>query len=106
MIKPINVNIDKMHIDDKLLAETGFTVDDFIEQVSSGIVNVYAKGHYVAQISVYEYEIYNKASGSTVEADALDLYLNHRDELQKMYPDSRIQNIIGYVLSQRIPPQY
>ena len=107
MIKPLKTNKDNVHFEEDLLSNTVFTPEELIKQVSSGIVEVYADdGQYVALMPKYDYDIYNRIFDNTVESDALDLYLNQRDNLQKQYPGSTIQGIIGYVLSQRIPPQY
>lgn len=107
MIKPLKTNKDSVHFEEDLLANTVFTPEELIKQVSSGIVEVYADdGQYVALMPKYDYDIYNRILDNTVESDALDLYLNKREELQKIYPGSSIQSIIGYVLTQKIPPQF
>ncbi len=75
---------------------------DIKNDLKDAFKEVFVDGHHVATMTKYDYNAYNKAFPTTVEKEALELYLNEKDALLAKYPNKSIESIIGFVLSQKL----
>lgn len=102
MIKQINPS-GHLIVDGKPATHIGpFSEKEITGMVKTGIVDVYKDNIYVARMGLDDYREYSEAFGISVEDAAYELLQNKKDELQKQYPDSSIQSIIGYTLSSKL----
>jgi hypothetical protein len=102
MIKQINLS-NHLTVNGKPATYIGpFSEKEITNMVNTSIVDVYKDDIHVARMSIDDYHEYSKTFGVSVEDAAYHLLQNKRDELQKKYPDSPVQSVIGYILSKKL----
>ena len=102
MIKQINLS-NHLTVNGKSATHIGpFSEKEITDMINTGIVDVYKDDIYVARMSLSDYHEYSKTFRESVENAAYHLLQNKKDELQKKYPDSPVQSVIGYTLSKKI----
>lgn len=102
MIKQINLS-KHLTVNGKSTTHIGpFSEKEITNMVNTCIVNVYKDDIYVARMGLSDYHEYSKTFGESVEDAAYHLLQNKKNELQKKYPDSPVQSMIGYILSKKL----
>ena len=102
MIKQINLS-NHLTLNGKSATHIGpFSEKEITDMINTGIVDVYKDDIYVARMSLDDYHEYSKTFRVSVEDAAYHLLQNKKDELQKKYPDSPVQSVIGYILSKKL----
>lgn len=101
MIKQINLS-KHLTVNGKSTTHIGpFSEKEITGMVKNGIVDVYKDDIYVARMSLDDYHEYSKTFGVSVEDAAYHILKTQKDKLQKLYPDSPVQSVIGYTLSKK-----
>ena len=80
----------------------GISAEDINADLKDAFTKIVVNGTHIATMISDDYRIYHETFDDSVENDAWDLYVHKQEELKSLYPDDDIQDIIGFVLSNKL----
>lgn len=84
------------------LIDTELSAAEVAEDLHDAFVQIYHEGTLIATMVRDDYDEYNDHFSVSANDEALYLYRNSAIPLQARYPDKKLPDIIGFMLSQKL----